>query len=174
MAKLRKMLGKADDAEIVTLMQQIETQSKTTLARWAADWAKNWYLPIAQAADPTDLCLSHLLDTVQACLEGKATQKQLKEQLREGRGLAQRMTEPAAQAAARAIVTACGVLQTPTNALGFCFYGAAAAAYHELGLERSAADYDSRAQVEFERLSQALKQVMVPDEADPVQVDWNC
>ena len=174
MAKLRKMLGKADDAEIVTLMRQIETQSKTTLACWAADCAKNWYLPIAQAADPTELCLSHLLDTVQACLEGKATQKQLKEQLREGRGLAQRMTEPAAQAAARAIVTACGVLQTPTNALGFCFYGAAAAAYHELGLERSAADYDSRAQVEFERLSQALEQVMVPDEADPVQVDWNC
>lgn len=135
MAKLRKMLGKADAAEIVTLMRQIETQSKTTLARWAADCAKNWYLPIAQAADPTELCLSHLLDTVQACLEGKATQKQLKEQLREGRGLAQRMTEPAAQAAA---------------------------------------DYDSRARVEFERLSQALKQVMVPDEADPVQVDWNC
>lgn len=57
----------------------------------------------------------------------------------------------------RAIVTACGVLQTPTNALGFCFYGAAAAAYHELGLERSAADYDSRARVEFERLLQALE-----------------
>lgn len=174
MAKLRKMLGKADDAEIVTLMRQIETQSKTTLACWAADCVKNWYLPIAQTAGPTDLCLSHLLDTVQACLEGKATQKQLKEQLREGRALVQRMTEPAAQAAARAIVTACGVLQTPTNALGFCFYGAAAAAYHELGLERSAADYDSRARVEFERLSQALEQVMVPDEADPVQVDWNC
>jgi len=118
---------------------------------------KNWYLPIAQATDPTDPCLSQLLDTVQACLEGKAPQKQLKEQLREGRGLAQRMTEPAAQAVARAIVTACGVLQTPTNALGFCFYGAAAAAYHELGLERSAADYDSRARVEFERLLQALE-----------------
>ena len=67
------------------------------------------------------------------------------------------MTEPAAQAAARAIVTACGVLQTPANALGFCFYGAAAAAYHELGLERSAADDDSRARVEFERLLQALE-----------------
>lgn len=166
MAKLRKMLGKADDVEIVTLMRQIETQGKTTLARWAADCAKNWYLPIAQAADPTDLCLSQLLDTVRACLEGKATQKQLKEQLREGRGLA--------QAAAQAIVTACGVLQTPTNALGFCFYGAAAAAYHELGLKRSAADYGRCARVELQRLSQALEQVMVPDEADPVQVDWNC
>ena len=120
MAKLRKMLGKADDVEIVTPMRQIETQSKKTLARWAADCVKNWYLPIAQAADPTDFCLSQLLDTVQACLEGKATQKQLKEQLREGRGLAQRMTEPAVQAAARAIVTACGVLQTPPNALGCC------------------------------------------------------
>lgn len=41
MAKLRKMLGKADDAEIVTLMRQIETQSKTTLARWAAECVKN-------------------------------------------------------------------------------------------------------------------------------------
>ena len=111
MAKLRKMLGKADDVEIVTLMRQIETQGKTTLARWAA---------------------------------------------------------------ARAIVTACGVLQTPTNALGFCFYGAAAATYHELGLKRSAADYGRCARVELQRLSQALEQVMVPDEADPVQVDWNC
>ncbi len=37
MAKLRKMLGRADDPQIIQLMRLIETQSKTTLAAWAAN-----------------------------------------------------------------------------------------------------------------------------------------
>ena len=82
--------------------------------------------------------------------------------------------EPAAAAAAQAIVTACGVLQTPTNALGFVFYGAAAAAYDELGLRAAQAEYDARAAQEFNTLTEYLRQVMVADEPEPIQVNWYC
>lgn len=34
MAKLRKMLGKADSPYIVSLMSLIETQSKNTIVKW--------------------------------------------------------------------------------------------------------------------------------------------
>lgn len=40
MAKLRKMLGDINDPSVVELMQVMETQSKTTLARWAIDYVK--------------------------------------------------------------------------------------------------------------------------------------
>lgn len=173
MGKLRKMLGRADDPEIVTLMRQIETQSVQTLAKWAADCARTRYLPVYEAHTADD-GLRTLPDTVYGCLAGTETRKTLQAALREGRKLAQQEADPTAQAAARAIVTACGVLTTPTNALGFCFYGAAAAAYHELGLADTAQAYDRRAQEELNRLSALLAQVMVTDEQDPVHMDWNC
>ena len=43
--------------------------------------------------------------------------------LAEARKAAQEETDPVRQAAARAVSTACGTLTTPTNALGFAFYG---------------------------------------------------
>ena len=46
MAKLRKMLGHADDPGIRALMAAIETQNKRTLARWAAETAESRYLPV--------------------------------------------------------------------------------------------------------------------------------
>ena len=71
-------------------------------------------------------------------------------------------------------MTACGVIQTPTNALGFVFYGAAAAAYDALGLSAAAADYDTFAAAEFEALAASLRAVSVPDEVRPAKINWNC
>lgn len=82
--------------------------------------------------------------------------------------------EPVAEAAARAIVTACGVYRTPTNALGFLFYGAAAVVYHQEGLSQTAEYYEERAQREWEEAIQSLKEVSVAAEPNPVKVDWNC
>ena len=82
--------------------------------------------------------------------------------------------EPAAQAAARAVVTACSVLQSPTSALGFVFYGAAAAAYSAAGTSAAPAEYDALAAAEFDSLVQSLRQVMVPNEPNPAKISWNC
>ena len=44
MAKLRKMLGSAKDPSVIALMELMNTQSKTTLARWAVTYAKTCLL----------------------------------------------------------------------------------------------------------------------------------
>ena len=40
MAKLRKMLGSVEDPAVRELMGLIETQSRTTLTRWAAAYSR--------------------------------------------------------------------------------------------------------------------------------------
>lgn len=175
MAKLRKMLGRADDPQILTLMHLLETQSRRTLAGWAADCAKRRYLPIFERAFPDEYWPKELLEAVRSCLAGELAVSEVKRLVKNGRTLAREAAdEPAAAAAAQAIVTACGVLQTPTNALGFVFYGAAAAAYDELGLRAAQAEYDVRAALEFDALTEHLRQVMVADEPEPIQVNWYC
>lgn len=175
MAKHRKMLGKADDPQIIALMGMIETQSRDTLAAWAADCVRTRYLPIYENACPDDRRLHELLDAVAAHLQGSLKLSALKPLLRQGRAIAQELNAfPAAQAAARAIATACAVSQTPTNALGFVFYGAAAIAYDQAGLSAPPATYDALAAAEFDELVASLRAVCVPEEPDPVNVNWNC
>ena len=142
MAKLRKMLGRADDPEIIALMRLMETQSSRTLACFAADYARENWLPVYEAHCPQDGRVREALD--------------------------------AAAAWARAAATAAGVMGTPTNALGMCFYGAAAVAYHTLGVCAPAGKYDEAAAREFVRIHEALSRTAVPDEAHPVKINWNC
>ncbi len=77
------------------------------------------------------------------------------------------------QAAARATATACAVIQTPTNALGYLFYGAAAAAYSKAGTE-DASRWDNLARAELEQALEELRAVSVPDEPNPAKINWNC
>ena len=174
MANLRMMLGRVDDPPVVELMNRIETQSAPTLARWALQVVKERCLPVYEKAAPQDGRLRALLEDVEAHLRGELPQKELKTRLREGRALLKEVEEPASRAAARAIVTAAGVIQTPTNALGFTFYATAAAAYDQLGLQAGRAEYDAFALRELERYAAALRAVQVPDEPNPVRVNWNC
>ena len=175
MAKLRKMLGKADDPQIVLLMRMIETQSKQTLAAWAAGYVQAQYLPIYESAMPQDDRLHTLLAKTQAYLCGALSATDYKAAVRAGRQPALDCADqPVAQAAARAISTACGVFQSPTQALGFCFYGAAASAYSKAGLDADASTYVALAAAEFDRIIQSLRAIMVENEPHPVKVDWNC
>lgn len=175
MAKLRKMLGRADDPQIVTLMHLIETQSKPTLAAWAAACVQERYLPVYERAYPNDRRMRELIEAIGDHLHGALKLPQLKILLRQARAIPQEAEgDPAAQAAARAVVTACGVIQTPTNALGFVFYGAAAAAYDALGLSAAASEYDTFAAAEFEALAASLRAAAVPDEVRPAKINWNC
>lgn len=130
MAKLRKMMGSIEDPSIIELMALIETQSKQTLAAWTAAYVKEHFLSIYEAAYPEDKRLQDALAAVEEHLQGKLTLKELTPILKEAtRAAKDAEANPTAQAAARAVSTACGTIKTPTNALGFAFYGAAAAAY---------------------------------------------
>lgn len=82
--------------------------------------------------------------------------------------------EPVREAAARAIVTACGTWQTPTNALGFCFYGAAAMAYHQAGTAETKETYDMLATKELEQILASLKQVKTAPDEQATKLQWNC
>ena len=173
MAKLRKMLGSVEDASVVGLMALIETQSKGTLAGWAAEYAAERYLPLFGQEGP-DARITDALAAVRSALRGDTPLKEVRPLLAAARKAAQEETDPIRQAAARAVSTACGTLTTPTNALGFAFYGAAAYAYASAGTDAAREVHDRLAQEELERILSSLQRSAVPDEADPVRIDWNC
>ena len=173
--KLRKMLGSPTTPEVVDLMRLIETQSKSTLAAWAATYAREHYLPILSAHELADERLAGALATEEAWASGEATLKDVRARVRDAQTAAREaVADPVVQAAARAIATASAVAATPTGALGFTFYGVAAVAYDELGLEAAPDAYDARAREEFARILSSLEKAAVADEPNPVRVDWNC
>ena len=175
MTKLRKMLGDINSEECIAMMHLIETQSKTTLASWAVTYVKEHYLTIYEEECQGDV---RLRDTIAVCeeyLQGDKKLTEVKPILREAAQIARDITDnPIAQAAARAIATACAVIQTPTNTLGFIFYGAAVTAYSKAGLEETVEIYDELARGEFKRAYNSLEKVSVPDEANPAKIKWNC
>ncbi|EEG31729.1 hypothetical protein CLOSTMETH_00626 [[Clostridium] methylpentosum DSM 5476] len=175
MQKLRKMLGDPKSPECVSLMRLMETQSKATLANWAIAFAKQEYLEIYQAECSRD---TRLCDAVRACeayLAGNKTLGETKPLLRAAVQAARDAADkPAAQAAARSVSTACSTIQTPTNALGFLFYGAAATAYSRAGLAQTAEVYSRLASEQFKRALDSLRRVCISDEQHPVKINWDC
>ena len=82
MAKLRKMLGSVEDPAVRELMGLIETQSRTTLTRWAAAYTAEQYLPLTGGEDGR---LSAAVEAVSANLRGDLTLKEAKVLLAEAR-----------------------------------------------------------------------------------------
>lgn len=171
MAKLRKMLGDPRSQNCLAMMQLIETQSKMTLSVWAMEFAEQRYLPICRDAYP---CMEEILHACLNNLREKAPLSHSKPFLREAAALAREDHGPAAQAAARAVATACAVMQTPTGALGFLFYGAAAWAYSHEGTDKTESEYQVLAEEEFAQAYRSLCACAVENEPDPVRVNWNC
>lgn len=174
MAKLRKMLGRIDAPETVALMRLIETQSKTTLAAWAIGCARERYLPIFESINNADIQPRAALDACALYLDGGIKLAEAKQAIKPAVQTARDEQDHTAQAAARAISTACAAITTPTNALGFLFYGAAAFAYSEAGLECDAQEYDVLATQELERALTSLQAVAVADEPNPAKIKWGC
>lgn len=171
MPKLRKMLGDPRSAYCLSMMQLIETQSKATLSAWALDFAAQRYLPICMKEYPR---MAEILEECRRNIREKAPLSRSKPLLREATALAREVEDPAAQAAARAVATACAVMQTPTGALGFLFYGAAAWAYAHAGTDKTEAEYQALAEAEFSEAQRSLSACAVENEPDPVRVNWNC
>ena len=175
MAKLRKTLGSVQSETAVAYMRLIETQSKETLARWAVEYVKTEYMPIIKKHKGQDERLHHACDMVEQYLRKEIKLTELKPALADARKAAQELEEnPTVQAAARAVATACAVITTSTNALGFTLYGMAAYAYDTVGLQEDVATYDMFAAKEQERILCSLRSVAVEKESNPVKVDWNC
>lgn len=169
MAKLRKTLGRIDAPETVALMRLIETQSGKTLTHWAVSFARERYLPLCR-----DLRLTAAVEACGEYLAEARTLKDTKPAIKAAALAAREETDPVIQAASRAVAVACAVVQTPTNSLGFLFYGAAASAYSRLGLNETAEAYDAAATAELTQALMFLQASAVPHEAHPAKIIWGC
>lgn len=83
MAKVRKMLGKADSPYIVSLMRLIETQSKNTIVKWCNEYAREYILPIYEKDYPEDSRLKNALNASNEWLEGKMKLTEAKKIIKE-------------------------------------------------------------------------------------------
>lgn len=170
MAKLRKTLGSPTEPAVVALMEGMEGKSKEALTTWAMEYVAEKYLPLVAEVP----LFSELLEKTKDCMTGNLPLKDWKALLAEARKASAAEKEPVREAAARAIVTACGTWQTPTNALGFCFYGAAAMAYHQAGTAETKETYDMLATKELEQILASLKQVKTAPDEQAAKLQWNC
>lgn len=65
-------------------------------------------------------------------------------------------------------------IYTSTHSLGLAFYGAAAIAYDRVSLKAPAEVYERIAAGECARMEGALWERAVPDEKNPVRINWYC
>ena len=175
MAKVRKMLGKADSPYIVSLMRLIETQSKNTIVKWCNEYAKEHILLIYEKDYPNDLRLRNALNAVNEWLQGEIKLAEVKKIIKEAQ-VAAREAEgnPAAQAAARAIGATTATINTVTSSLGLAFYGAAAIAYSSIGVNADIEVYYEIAERECKKMEEDLRKIAIVDEPNPVKINWNC
>lgn len=175
MVQLRKMLGDISSEECVALMHLIETQSKSTLSKWAIEYARRNYLTVYQRHCADDHTMAGLLAVCRAYAMGEGELKQAKNAIKMMRQRARELGEqPVAQVAARALSTGCAAIQTPSNAFGFLLYGAAAVSYDELGLACERETYDATAARELRRALASLQSAAIAGEANPAKISWNC
>lgn len=172
--KLRKMLGDINSPVTVAMMRLIETQSQKTLAAWAVKYAKKYYLPIYENRQPNDPTFEIVIKACENYMLDFMPLKELKPHLKTARLRAAEIEDPIGQAAARAIATACAVCTTPTGALGFQFYGAAAMAYYHNGLEADPGVYSALAEKYMQDALDDLRRVAVENEPNPAKINWNC
>ena len=170
------MLSDINAPYLQSLMRLIETQSKTTLAHWGIDYARENLVPIYEKVFPGDKRPMNALDAANEWIEGKVKLPYVKDIILNECHAAAREAEgnPAAQAAARTCGQAAAIIHTPTHSLGLALYGALAIAYDKLGDD---ADWDALVGVAAEecaKMEAALRAVAVKDEPKPAKINWNC
>ncbi len=175
MAKLRKMLGRAESPYIVSLIRLIETQSKLTISNWCIDYAEAFVLPIYKKSYPDDPRPQLALDAARDWLDGKVKLPAVKQLVLDVHAAAREAEDnPAAQAAARTIGQAGAVVHAATHSLGLAFYGAAAIAYDRVGIDETAEVYDLIAAGECAKMEAALRAAAIENEENPAKINWRC
>ena len=175
MSKYRKTIGNWKTPSIQALMRAMETQSKTTLAHWATDYAEAVLLPLWFKQYPEDPRPLQALEAARAWLSGSIKLPQAKIHILACHAAAREAEAfPAAQAAARAIGQSTSTIHSARHAIGLAFYGALAVAYDQLGTDAPWAKLEQCAAQEVHRMRAALLAVSVQEEPEPAKIDWKC
>ncbi len=175
MPRYRKMLNDWDAPYIQSLVKLIETQSKETLALWAADYAQKTMIPLWTKHSPEDLRPLNALSAAKQWLAGEIKLPQAKVAILECHAAARDAEDaPAAQAAARAIGQSASTIHSARHCIGLPLYGAMAVAYDTLGADASWAELEKCAAQECGRMLRALEAVSVENEKKPAKIDWKC
>ena len=171
--KYSKTLGNFQSPYIISLTRLIETQSKKTLTKWSTGYVEKHILPIYEAAYPSDTRPRAALNNAVGWLEGKVKFVDAKQSNYDAHTAAtQAEGNPSAQAAARAAAHAALTIHVPAHCLGIAFYGTAALAYAQAGLNEEPAVYDRIAAVECAKMEAALHNIAVVNEPNPAKLDW--
>lgn len=175
MPKTRKMLSDWDAPYIQALVKLIETQSKTTLANWCIDYAEQRLLPIFKTGYPEDMRPRQALNAAREWLDGAIKLPQAKAVILACHAAAREaQTNPAAQAAARAIGQSASTIHSATHCIGLAAYGALAVSYDTLGTNVPWEQLERCAAGECGRMLEALRAVAVVNEPNPARMNWKC
>lgn len=175
MPKVRKMLSDWNAPYIQALMKLIETQSKSTLAHWAVDYAQQVILPLWSKHYPKDQRPQKALYAAREWLSGSIKLPQAKTVILECHAAAREAdTTPVAQAAARAIGQCASTIHSARHCIGLALYGALAVAYDSLGTNAPWKELEQCAAEECWRMLDALQAVSVEDEGNPAKIVWKC
>lgn len=175
MPKIRKMLSNWEVPYIQSLMKLIETQSKVTLANWAVDYSEQVILPMWSKCYPEDLRPQNALNAARQWLSGAIKLPQAKAVILECHAAARETdTNPAAQAAARAIGQCASTIHSARHCIGLAFYGAIAVAYDQLGTDAPWVQIELCAAEECGRMENALRAAAVENEPNQAKIDWKC
>lgn len=134
MPEVRKMPGNLNAQYIQPLVKLIETQSKSTLAHWAVDYAGQFILPLWSKYYPDDVRPQNALNAAREWLSGAIKLPLAKAAILECHAAAREAeANPVAQAAARAIGQSASTIHSARHCIGLALYGAIAVAYDTLG-----------------------------------------
>ena len=165
MPRVRKMLNDWDAPYIQSLMRQIETQSKATLAYWAVEYSEEVVLPLWSKHYPSDLRPGNALTAARGWLAGTIKLPQAKKAILECHAAAREAeNNPVAQAAARAIAQSASTIHSARHCIGLALYGALAVAYDALGTEAQWERLEPYAAIECGRMLDSLCSISIEDE----------
>lgn len=175
MPRARKMLSDWNAPCIQSLVKQIETQSKPTLAHWATDYAERSILPLWSKPYPDDPRPQKALNAAREWLSGRIKLPEARAAIRDCHAAAREAEgNPVAQAAARAIGQSASTIHSARHCIGLPLYGAVAVAYDTLGTGAPWAQVEQRAAEECGRMLEALRAVSVENEPNPAKINWKC
>jgi len=175
MPKLRKMLSDWNAEYIQSLVKLIDTQSKTTLANWAVNYAEKELLPIWQKYYPNDYRPQNAINAARQWLSGVIKLPQAKPVILQCHAAAREAGDnAAAQAAARAIGQSASTVHSARHCIGLALYGTVATAYEALGTDVAWTQIERYAAKECGRMEVALRAVSIANEPNPAKIDWKC
>jgi hypothetical protein len=177
-AKPRRILGYPNAPYLDNLKNQISSQSRVTVLKWAIDYVEANQLVVFESRFPDDFRPRAALASARNFISDENDRADIKIEMQPlvlACHAAARAAESdaAAQAAARTCAQAASSVYELGHTLGIAYFGSAAAAYARVGINQDAATYDRLAADECERQYLALKAISIDNEPDPTEIVWH-